>query len=130
MSSCLTFAVLPANDRTSSARIAAVPTPGVSQTGRPRDGGRFGRLTVAASPVAVIATPVGLTHTVSVGTDANGRPIGDTRRVKVTIQPQPTSQVGGAVPQWTSSGWMGVVTASLIPAKKPTNCQFSFDVSG
>ncbi|HET7036927.1 MAG TPA: S16 family serine protease [Thermomicrobiaceae bacterium] len=103
--------------------------------------------TPSASPVVAVATPstpVVTAHSVNVdalyvSTDANGQPAGGTSPVKVSVQPQAGDQVsvgffetqaGGAGPQWTSSGWMGVVTASLILAKDPTDYQFSFSVGG
>lgn len=40
------------------------------------------------------------------------------------------SEVGGTGPQWRTSGWMSVITASLLLGFSPSDYEFSFDVAG
>ncbi|MFW6074993.1 MAG: S16 family serine protease [Chloroflexota bacterium] len=64
---------------------------------------------------------------------------GGTSTVDVDVQPAESgeirvgffeSEVGGTGPQWRTSGWMAVITASLLLGTSPSDYEFSFDVAG
>ncbi len=65
--------------------------------------------------------------------------IGGTSRVQISIEENDVgdlrvgffeSEVGGSGTQWQTSGWMAVITASLLLGINPAEFEFSFDVAG
>jgi len=72
------------------------------------------------------------------GIDGNNV-LGGTSNVKVTVAPNDSgtirvgffeSEVLGTGAQWQTSGWMAVITSSLLVGVDPSQYQFSFDVVG
>lgn len=64
---------------------------------------------------------------------------GGTSRVQIDIEENDVgdlrvgffeSEVGGSGTQWQTSGWMAVITASLLLGINPSQYEFSFDVAG
>ncbi|MEZ4521592.1 MAG: S16 family serine protease [Thermomicrobiales bacterium] len=65
--------------------------------------------------------------------------IGGTSHVRVTVENNDVgdlrvgffeSEVGGSGAQWRSSGWMAVITASLMLGINPSEYEFAFDIAG